>query len=370
MRWGGNAMKIVNRPMLYLLMLIIFLVGCGTDRQDVTEDGYSTDEYEITLNYSDHDPPTGMRTKFIKDFWFPEIEKETEGKVKINEIYGGGLLGAAEALDGVRDGVADMGLVYPDNYPTRMYSYELFKLFPEAPANFEGIYEIFNEAMEELPDLTESLEKNNQKPLLITTGLPIVFGATKEMDSLAELKGKDWRASSRWYLEAIKNMGANPVSVPFEDVYMSLETGVVDGVMTNYDGFHMMNFYESAPNIILGTRLWWSAPFLHTINLDMWERLPIDIQDGILRATETAQKEFAKVYQAELEESIAIQEQAGATVKIADDEDIELFNDEELFSRLRETWVKEAKEDFGIEDAEEYVEKLENIVNDKLKHYE
>jgi TRAP-type C4-dicarboxylate transport system substrate-binding protein len=361
-------MKVINKSMLFLLMIIIVLSGCGSDLQDVTEDGYSTDEYEITLNYSDHDPPTGMRTKFIKDFWFPEIEKETDGKVKINEIYGGGLLSAGEALDGVRDGVADMGLIYPDNYPTRMYSYELFKLFPEAPADFEGIYKIFDEAMKELPELNESLARNNQKPLLITTGLPIVFGSTKEMDSLADLKGDDWRASSRWYLEAIKNIGANPVSVPFEDVYMSLETGVIDGVMTNYDGFHMMNFYESASNIILGTRLWWSAPFIHTINLDMWERLPIDIQEGILRATETAQNEFANVYQDELENAIAIQEQAGATVKIADDEDIDIFIDEQLFERLRETWIKEAKKNHGIEDAERYVEELERIMSDALRN--
>jgi TRAP-type C4-dicarboxylate transport system substrate-binding protein len=129
-----------------------------------------------------------------------------------------------------------------------------------------------------------------------------------------------------------------------------------------------MNFYESASNIILGTRLWWSAPFIHTINLDMWERLPIDIQEGILRATETAQNEFANVYQDELENAIAIQEQAGATVKIADDEDIDIFIDEQLFERLRETWIKEAKKNHGIEDAERYVEELERIMSDALRN--
>lgn len=347
-----------------LLMIMLVLSGCGSAQNEITEDGNSTDEYEITLNYSDHDPPNGMRTNFIENYWFPEIEKETDGKVKINAIYGGGLLSGSQALSGVRDGVADMGLIYPDNYPNRMFSYELFKLFPEAPADFESMYSIFDRAMEELPRLREDLEKNNQKPLLITTGLPIVFGSSTELDSLSDIKGEDWRASSRWYMEALKNMGANPVSVPFDDVYMSLQTGMINGVMTNYDGFHMMNFYEAAPNIIVAPSLWWSAPFIHTINQDMWDRLPKDIQEGIMRATESAQKEFAKVYQKELEETIQEQREAGANVKIADDEDIAMFNDEELFESLRQTWVREAKEDHGIEDAEQYVEEMKRIMND------
>lgn len=360
-------MKNSGKYILFFLLVPLVLAGCGIVQTNIDEDGYSTEEYEITLNYSDHDPPSGMRTSFIEEYWFPEIEKETDGKVKINAIYGGGLLGASEALDGVRDGVADMGLIYPDNYPQRMFSYDLLKLFPEGPDNFESIYQIFNRAMDELPRLEEDLSDNNQKPLLITTGLPIVFGSTEKLETLADLEGGQWRASSRWYLEAIKNIGANPVSVPWDDVYMSLETNVIDGVMTNYDGFHMMKFYETTPNIIVGTRLWWSAPFIHTINQDAWDRLPTDIQEGIMRATETAQSKFGEVYEKELQEAIDIQEEAGATVKIADDEDIDMFSDEELFTKLRETWVKEAKEKHGIDDADQYVEDLEKIMKKAIE---
>lgn len=355
-----------KNTILYFLFIILILSACSAKTSEVDESGNSTDEYEITLNYSDHDPPNGLRTKFLKEYWFPKIEEETDGKVTINEIYGGGLLGGDEALDGVRDGVADMSIIYPDNYPNRMFSYELFKLFPEGPEDFEGQYEIFSEGMEELPALNDVLKENNQKPLLITSGLPIAFGSTNKLDSLEDVAGEDWRASSRWYLEAMKNITANPVSVPFDDVYMSLETGVIDGVMTNYDGFHMMNFYESAPNIILGPKLWWSAPFIHTINQDMWDQLPEDIQDDILIATEDAQQEFANVYASELENTIEEEEEKGAKVKIADEEDMEMFHDEELFSKLRKTWAKEAKEEHGIDDSAEYVEKLKAIVNESL----
>lgn len=363
-------MKWLMKGSIFALLASTVLSGCSSETAGITEEGYSTEEYEITLNYSDHDPPSGMRTRFINEYWFPEIEKETDGKVKINAIYGGGLLGSSEALDGVRERVADMGLIYPDNYPQRMFSYELFKLFPEAPEDFEGIYTIFDRAMNDIPRLKEDLEKNNQKPLLITVGLPIVFASSKKLDSFSDVSGGDWRASSRWYLEVIKNLGGNPVSVPFDDVYMSLETNVIDGVMTNFDGFHMMNFYEAAPNVIVGTKLWWSAPFIHTINQDAWNGLPKDIQEGILRATETAQIEFARVYQEELEKAIQEEKDAGANVTIASEEDVELFNDEELFTRLRGIWAKEAKQKHGIEDADQYVDEMDRIIHDVLDEYQ
>lgn len=354
----------------FILSAVFILTGCNTASSEIDEEGYSTEDYSITLNYSDHDPPKGMRTEFLQEYWFPAIEEETDGKVQINPVFGGGLLTSTEALDGVREGVADIGLVYPDNFAQRMFSYELLKLFPVAPDNFEGMYQIFDTAMTELPQFSEDLEKNNQKPLLITTGLPIVFGSTNELASMEAVQGEDWRASSRWYLEAMRNMGANPVSVPWEDVYMSLETGVIDGVMTNYDGFHMMGFYETSDNIIVGTELWWSAPFIHTINQDMWDSLPIDIQEGILKATEQAQEEFANVYQQELENTIQEQRDAGANVKIADDEDVAAFNDQELFESMRNTWAEEAENDHGIENADEYVEAMKDIMNDALGYEE
>ena len=74
---------------------------------------------EMTLQYSDHDPPGAMRTGFNKDVWLPEIEKQTGGEVKIQDFFGGALLGSKEILKGIGDGVTDLGFAYPGNcWPT------------------------------------------------------------------------------------------------------------------------------------------------------------------------------------------------------------------------------------------------------------
>lgn len=354
--------KLVSLMLILVLSLIIS--ACG--KKENANNDTSGDDFEITLTYSDHDPPGGMRTSFVEDVWIPEIEKQTNSKVKINVNFGGALLNSQEVLDGVADGVTDMALIFPDFYPEKLFGFQIFKLFPEAPQKWENINTIYQQAFEQLPQLSEELEKLNQKPLLMTVGLPTVFGSPNKIESVEDIIGKGWRASSRWHLESLKHIGANPVSVPWEDVYMSLETGVIDGVMTNYDGFHLMKFHEAAPEIIVAPQLWWSTPFLHTINLDKWNSMPKDIQDGILKATEIAQEKFGEVYASELEETIEAQRAGGANIKIADEGDIEYFTDQKLISNLRDTWVKEAKEMYGIENAEEYIEKLDKIMEDNL----
>ena len=41
----------------------------------------------ITMKYSDHDPPGGMRTDFLKKVWLPEIEKQTGGKQEKEKVF-------------------------------------------------------------------------------------------------------------------------------------------------------------------------------------------------------------------------------------------------------------------------------------------
>ncbi|MFD1039350.1 TRAP transporter substrate-binding protein DctP [Virgibacillus byunsanensis] len=355
-------MKSLKRYMMLILIVtfLVILSACGDEASTTNEEG--GEDFEITLTYSDHDPPGAMRTDFVENVWIPEIEKQTNGQVKVNANFGGSLLSSQEVLEGAADGVTDMAMIFPDFYPERLFTYQIYKLFPEAPEKWENISTIFEESVEELPKLNEELEALNQKPLLVTVGLPTVFGASYEIDGIEDIIGKDWRASSRWHLESMKHIGANPVSVPWEDVYMSLETGVIDGVMTNYDGFHAMKFYEGAQDIIVGPQLWWASPFTHTINLDVWNDLPEDVQEGILKATEIAQEKFGEVYASALENTIEAHEEAGVNVKMADEEDVAYFTDEELLNNLRNTWIEEAKANHGIEDAEEYINSMLEIM--------
>jgi len=237
----------------------------------------------INIKYSDHDPPGGMRTKFIKEVWLDEIVKQTGGKVKIQDFWGGALMSSKEILKGIGDGVAQMGFFYPGHYPTELVSFTILKLFPRGPAKFENMAWLYHKMVEEIPEFGAEMKKANQMTLVYTAGLPGAFTSKKALAKLDDIKAQKWRAGDKWALKFLRNAGATPVSVPWGDVYMALQTGTIDGCFTNYDGLHMMKFDEVAPNLLVSKELWYAMPFVHNVILLSGTACPRTSRKGFAR---------------------------------------------------------------------------------------
>ena len=307
---------------------------------------------QMTLKYSDHDPPGGMRTQFNQDFWLPEIEKQTGGKVTVQDFFGGALFSSKEILKGIGDGVTDMGFVYPGHYPRQLLVHNIFALFPRGPSKFENIAWLWKTAISEIPAFQEELNRANVKIIMVTAGLPGAFAGKKPITRLADIRGDRWRAGDKWLLRYLGNAGAQPVAVPWGDTYMALQTGTIDGVYTNYDGLHMMKFDEVASNLLVSKSLWFAIPLVHMMNAEKFDSLPKEVQDGIMRAGELAEAEFASVYEAAFGNVRNAQIAAGYQVNELSPEDIVTWENREELSKLQAQWVAGAKE-AGLDNAEE-----------------
>jgi TRAP-type C4-dicarboxylate transport system substrate-binding protein len=51
------------------------------------------------------------------------------------------------------------------------------------------------------------------------------------------------------YVEAIRAMGGSPTPVPFNEVYLALQQGVVDGVVTNLNVMVVNKFFEVSTSV-------------------------------------------------------------------------------------------------------------------------
>jgi len=311
----------------------------------------------ITIKYSDHDPPGGMRTEFLKNVWLPEIVKQTGGKVKIHDFWGAALLNSKEIFKGIGDGVTDMGFVYPGHYPGQLVAFTIFKLFPRGPSEFENMAWFYRKVYEEIPEFNAELKRANQMTLMFTAGLPGAFTGKNPLLSLDDIKGDKWRAGDKWALRFLKNAGTVPVSVPWGDVYMALQTGTIDGCFTNYDGLHMMKFDEVAPNLLISKELWFAMPFIHNINLDFWNGLPKDIQEGIIKVCEIAEQNFAKIYEEAFDKIMGEQKAAGYKVTVMSKEDVLKWENAKKLEKMQGQWVQEAIA-AGLKTAPSVMEKM------------
>ncbi len=314
----------------------------------------------VTAKYSDHDPLGGMRTQFVKDVWLPEITGKTPGNLEIQDFWGGALMGSKEILKGIGDGITDIGFVYPGHYPKQLVAHSIFSVFPRGPQRFENMIWLYRKVYDEVPEFKAELAKVGVVPLMITAGLPGAFSGKKSLTSLSSIEGDRWRAGSKWALRYLENAGATPVSVPWGDVYVALQTGIIDGVFTNYDGLHLMKFDEVAPNLLISKELWFATPFLHLANARFFNNLSEDQQQAIVEASMTAESKFAAVYDAAFDKVRQEQIAAGYTVTELSPEDIRAWENSDKLEQIHSQWVREAEE-AGLKNAAEILAKVKTI---------
>jgi len=72
------------------------------------------------------------------------------------------------------------------------------------------------------------------------------------IDTLADLKGRKVRAPQiKGCIEALSFFGAIPTPIPFNEVYLSLQSGIVDGVLTALNPAVQFKFYEVCNYVVV-----------------------------------------------------------------------------------------------------------------------
>ncbi|MBS1186386.1 MAG: transporter substrate-binding protein [Burkholderiaceae bacterium] len=138
-----------SRIKLLLITIATFLLPTAASAQKV-------------LRYSDHEPLGGMRTKFIKEVFFTAIEQESQGRLKIQDHWGGKVAGAYDALRIAGEGnAADMSIVVPEYTAKELPLHQIFKSFPTGPSGNRQL-DFFRRVYAEVPEFAAELEKKQR----------------------------------------------------------------------------------------------------------------------------------------------------------------------------------------------------------------
>jgi len=350
----GKIFRSINSTLLVLVLLVVLF--CMVVRAA---------EEPIILKFSSHDPPTGIVGPVIEN-WLNEIEKQTDNRVQIQAYWGGALFSMLESLKSIADGVADISFVYVDVYPKQLAAHQVFQLIPQGPVKWESKRYVYQKCYEEIPAFEEEFKTWNQRPILTICGLPLAFCSQKPLTGIDDLKGKKWRAASKWNLEYLKNAGAIPTSIPSADVFMALQTGTLDGTLTNIDGMYMNKQHEPAPNVLATRELWMAAPWYYTINLDTWNSLPEDIQEGILEASRLTEEAFGSIYEEAIGKMVDSMRDEGCTVTFITEEDVIKWVNEPELERLEAIWIKDT-EKVGVGNASGIMQIVKEVVKEAIE---
>ena len=315
------------------------------------------------LTFSDHEPLGGMRTRFLKDVVFPAIERESNGRLKIEDHWDGEVAEAYDALGAVSTGATDLGTVVPEYTPEEMPLHQIFKGFVTGPVGGQQI-EFFERVYDEVPAFPAEMDKNNIVQIYFGTGYPVAFFRNAPMASLDELAGGRGRSASFWRLGFLEKSGATPLTMHLgPEIPAALKEGTLDGLMVNVDSGYMLGVHESAPHVLASRDLWLGHVYILAMNKDVWNSLAQEDRDAILRAAESSYQSLGAVMDASFETQLEDLKNAGATVRVLSAEEVAKFESVTRYQEVQAAWAEEQKSK-GVPDAAGIIDQVAAIMDD------
>lgn len=213
--------------------------------------------------------------RFITETWMPKIENLTDGKVKFEPHPANSIVPSREVADSVAEGVLQASLISPIFYTGKDPAYALIG---DLIAGYNTPDELATWCAH--GGGKELLQKVHDKymdgKLHVVGCAPYsreALVAKKPIQGFADLKGIKIRAPAGLASEVFRRAGATPVSIPFSEVYSSLEKGVIDAAdAAAYSNNASQGFNDIAPYPLF-PGIHSMAIFEFTINKKVWDGL-------------------------------------------------------------------------------------------------
>jgi len=222
----------------------------------------------MTLRYCMGDPPGGIAHLYLHKPIGDEIERRTEGRVKVEYITEGVLGYIWEHYDMVRTGVCDMAFLAPGYEPGRFPLASIGSLpfnFTDGVSGSWVMMRLWQKGWfdEEFGDV-KIFCLGVQSPYYIWT-------SEKKVTKLEDAKGLQIRVFSEWQAKAAELLGIGAPFISFGEVYTAMERGVVDGAWFSYSGAQTTGVDELSKYLAEFPMI--TGEMGHIINKDTWEKL-------------------------------------------------------------------------------------------------
>ncbi|HSW56870.1 MAG TPA: TRAP transporter substrate-binding protein [Dehalococcoidales bacterium] len=230
------------------------------------------------LRFSFEQAPTAPYSVWGHAPWAASIEAATKGRVKVTLYDSSSLSTSREIWNSVQTGVADLGWLFTGLFPGQFSIAEvscLPFLFPNAEVGSRTTWAL----LQEFPEIRKAFDGVVMLTAW-TTDPYFMISRSKHYTTVADWKGQNVRAPGGPPTDFVRAMGANPMSVPMPDCYLSLQRGVFDAMLAPAEAYVGWKLHEVAPYVTY----FGSVQMYHAVimNQKVWNEMPKEIQDQIM----------------------------------------------------------------------------------------
>lgn len=233
----------------------------------------------IELTYSIFFPAPHKNTVLATQ-WAEEINKRTNGRVKITMFPGGTLTPADKCYDGVVKGLSDIGMSVVSYTRGRFPLTEVIDL-PLGYKNGLAATKLVNAYYKKF----KPKEFDDTKVMYLHAHGPGILHTKKPVHKLEDLKGMKIRSTGT-VAKIVGALGATPVAMPMPETYDALQKGIAEGVMCPVEALEGWKLGEVIKSTTLNYGSAYTIAFFVVMNKERWNSLPPDIQKIIEQVNE------------------------------------------------------------------------------------
>lgn len=248
------------------------------------------------------------------------VAEKTNGAVQV-EIFPAGQLGNdSKVLEGIKLGTIDMGMTgnpFFSAFAPEMNVLDLPYLFRD----YDHAYKVVDGPIG--AEILRAVEKNGLKGLgTLEIGFRNLTNSKHPVKTPEDMKGLKIRTTPNpAHMQAFRLLGANPVPMPFTEVYLALKTGTVDGQENPITLIEAMKFYEAQKYISLTQHAYTVSNVV--MNLQKYQELKPEYQKALHEALHEA-----VVWQRKLDRDIegrALAKMKAAGLQVEEKPNVEAF---------------------------------------------
>ena len=225
----------------------------------------------MSLRFSTWHVPAG---RDVQTVWVPmmeELKKKSKGRINYTMFAGGALGKGPEHYDIVAKGLSDLGYFTATWTPGRFPLTDVLSL-----ATWVDGKDIATDIGNAMYKRILSPEFPGVKMVELNGCIQSFLWTKKPVRTLDDVKGLKVRSPGGHQTHYIKAIGAEPVFMPLGDVYLAMETGTVDGIVTCPPQFLAFKLNEVAKCGVVTTFGCVSEGVI--MNGESWKRLPDDMK--------------------------------------------------------------------------------------------
>jgi TRAP-type C4-dicarboxylate transport system substrate-binding protein len=263
---------------------------------------YATAAEKITLKFVDPWKPTQYTVlKYVE--LFKEIGRRSQGRLEIIRAGGSEIIPGRDQLTVCGKGGIDLIVANP-NYFAGVVPEGIILGLPVVDWDFQNLLKLTDGVADDLAEIY--LKKANVRVVsgFLSAGGMYILSKTRPVSSVDDLKGLKVRTYGGYDAKVLEALGATPTRVASPEIYTAAERGTIDGggrpaqAVLDWREYEVWKYMTKTPYS-------YYVAGLIMFNVDIFNKLPGDLQKLIVDTCKELGPEVNKYFERQENESLA-----------------------------------------------------------------